>query len=483
MDMKPIIRNLVLIAALLLPILPVSSQNLGKSVTWEKIKANPAPLPVIGEIAPVQSDKNKESHWSVGSETLDRDFADFSKYKKYIKETGAGYARLQSGWAKTEQKKGKYDFSWIDPHVDGLIEEGINPWMCLCYGNPIYSEHGLSLNAQIFPDGPVMDAWLRYVAACVKRYKGKVTMWEIWNEPDGRSGNTPELYANLFVRTAKVIRRIDPDAKIAAFALMNPGSGYARKGLEEIAKADGIKYIDCLTFHAYSHIPEIFVPVVKRLRKDVDAYDPSIVLLQGETGCPGRYKYSNSLNGYEWDEYSQAKWDLRQSLSHFGMGVPYSFFTMVDLNYGFLLQSFGLIRMNGQKEPVYKRPKFYAVQHVTSVFTYDMSATDDVTVCGPKNLQLSSYGLQKDGKNVGCMLWVSGNRPTSLLERVPKDISVSGMQFEDPVYVDMLSGYVHDMKDVEKEVKDGSVSFKALPVWDSPVLVIERSAIKMKPNN
>ena len=146
MDMKPIIRNLVLIAALLLPILPVSSQNLGKSVTWEKIKANPAPLPVIGEIAPVQSDKNKESHWSVGSETLDRDFADFSKYKKYIKETGAGYARLQSGWAKTEQKKGKYDFSWIDPHVDGLIEEGINPWMCLCYGNPIYSEHGLSLN-------------------------------------------------------------------------------------------------------------------------------------------------------------------------------------------------------------------------------------------------------------------------------------------------------------------------------------------------
>ena len=136
--------------------------------------------------------------------------------------------------------------------------------------------------------------------------------------------------------------------------------------------------------------------------------------------------------------------------------------------------------MNGQKEPVYKRPKFYAVQHVTSVFTYDMSATDDVTVCGPKNLQLSSYGLQKDGKNVGCMLWVSGNRPTSLLERVPKDISVSGMQFEDPVYVDMLSGYVHDMKDVEKEVKDGSVCFKALPVWDSPVLVIERSVIKMK---
>lgn len=471
-----------LLVALIL-VFPVSAQQLKKSVSWENIKAHPTPLPVIGELETIQSDLGKDSYWSVGSETLDRDFADFSKYKMFMKETGAGYARLQSGWAKTEQKKGRYDFSWIDPHVDGMLEEGIRPWVCLCYGNPLYSEHGITLNAQLFPDGPVMDAWLRYVAACVKRYKGKVSMWEIWNEPDGRQGNDPELYANLFVRTAKVIRRIDPDAKISAFGLMDAGSNYVYRGLEAIAKADGIKYIDCLTYHAYFHIPELIVPLVKRLRKGLDAYDPSIVLLQGETGCPGQYKYANALNGYEWDEYSQAKWELRQSLSHFGLGVPYSFFTMVDLDYGYMLQSYGLIRMNGKKEPVYKRPKFYAVQHVTSVFTPEMKATDEVTVTGPENLQLSSYGISRNGRNVGCLLWVSGNRPTSLLERVPKDISVSGMQFEDPVYVDMLTGFVHDMKDVEKEVKDGSVCFKGLPVWDSPVLVIERSAIKMKPNN
>ena len=57
------------------------------------------------------------SFWSVGSETLDRDYADFEKYRKYLKETGVGYARLQSGWAKTEQVKGVYDFSWIDASV------------------------------------------------------------------------------------------------------------------------------------------------------------------------------------------------------------------------------------------------------------------------------------------------------------------------------------------------------------------------------
>jgi hypothetical protein len=481
--MKTIINRLLYLALLSFAVTPVCAQKLQKSVTWENIKEHPAPLPVVGRIAPVESRLDAESLWSVGSETLDRDFADFEKYKGYMSETGVGYARLQSGWAKTEQKKGKYDFSWIDAHVDGLIAEGIKPWVCLCYGNPIYSEHGITLNAEVFSDGPVMDAWLRYVKACVKRYKGKVSMWEVWNEPDGRKGNTPALYANLFVKTAKIIRQIDPDAKICAFGLMDPTSAFARRGLEEIAKADGIKYIDCMTYHAYLHIPELIVPFVSRLRKEVDKYNPSIVLLQGEAGCPGQYKYAYALEGYEWDEYSQAKWELRQSLNHFGMGVPYSFFTIVDLNYGYMLQAYGLIRMNADKTPIYKRPKFYAVQHVTGVFTPDMKSTDEVVVAGPDDLQITSYGLQKAGKNVGCMLWAGGNRPTSLLERVPMEIGISGMKFEDPVYVDMLTGFVHELNVLDREEKDGCVIFNGLPVWDSPVLVIERSAVNIKNNN
>ena len=209
--------------------LPASAQKLKKSVTWENIKAHPAPLPVVGELAPVSSDLGKPSFWSVGVETMDRDYALFENFHQYVGRTGVGYGRLQSGWAKTEQKKGKYDFSWFDAHVDGLIAEGVHPWVCLCYGNPIYSEHGHDLNAKLFSDGPIMDAWLRYVKATVKRYKGKVTMWEVWNEPDGRKNlDSYALYANLFVRTAKVIREVDPNAKIAAFGSCSPDREYIR---------------------------------------------------------------------------------------------------------------------------------------------------------------------------------------------------------------------------------------------------------------
>ena len=38
---------------------------LKKSVTWEKIRRYPAPLPVLGTLEPVKSDLSKPSWWSV----------------------------------------------------------------------------------------------------------------------------------------------------------------------------------------------------------------------------------------------------------------------------------------------------------------------------------------------------------------------------------------------------------------------------------
>ena len=461
---------------------PGNAQELKRSVTWENFRAHPAPLPVVGELRSVPSSLDRPSFWSIGVETMDRDYADFEKFRQYVGQTGAGYGRLQSGWAKTEQKKGKYDFKWLDAHVDGLIEEGIHPWMCLCYGNPLYSEHGHDLNAKLFPDGPIMDAWLRYVKATVSRYKGKVVLWEVWNEPDGRQNlDSYPLYANLFVRTAKAIREVDPSAKIAAFGSCSPDRKYIRQALALIDEAGGIPYMDYLTYHAYWPAPERIVPAVKQLREDVDRYSPAIGLIMGEAGCAGQLEYGHAMANIEWDEYKQAKWDLRQACTHFGMGIPYSFFTMVDLNYGWMLQSFGLIRMNGNKEPVYLRPKFYAVQHATSFFTADMKATDAVKLTVEDPVIVSSFGLEKEGKPVGCVLWLSGDAPTRSLERRLHNIRLEGLQLQDPVYIDLLTGYIHQLDAAFRyhNREDGSTAFKDFPLWDSPVVILDRSAVNL----
>lgn len=462
----------------------MSAQELKNSVTWANICANPAPMPVIGHITPLKSDLSRPSMWSVGCETMDRDYADFSKFKQYVGLTGAGYARLQSGWAKTEQKKGKYDFSWLDPHVDGLIEQGLHPWMCLCYGNTLYSNHGTDLDAKLFPDGPIMDAWLAYVKAVVKHYKGKVTMYEVWNEPDNKKAlDSYDLYANLFVRTAKVIRETDPDVKIAAFGSCSPDLQYIRQATARIAELGGIDYMDYITYHAYWQVPERIIPAVEKLRKDISAYSDRIGLLQGETGCPGQLEYGHALHSLEWNEYSQAKWDIRSMFTHWSIGNPYSVFTMVDLNYGWMIQSFGLIRTNLKSEPVYLRPKFYAVQNVVSVLRSDIRPSDKVEVSSCCGRRIMSVGLEKDGKVIGCALWMCDRTPEPGLERTKVGISVKGVEIKagNAVYVDMLSGAVQTIPELVRShgtVFEDGFEFSYLPLWDCPVVIIDKDYIE-----
>ena len=449
------------------------------SVTWRNIQANLAPLPVIGDIKHTPSTIDMESFWSVGSETLDRDFADFEKYKKFLGETGVGYARFQSGWAKTEQKKGKYDFAWFDAHIDGCREQGVKPWVCLCYGNPVYSEHGSDLKAEVFPDGPVMDGWLNYVKAVVKRYKGKVSMYEVWNEPDGnRNPKAYELYANLFVRTAKAIKEIDPDVKITAFGCGAPDNKYVYNTLPIIKEKGGLDLMDYITFHDYLPRPESDVQATLKLREFVHSLSPKIELLEGEIGCPAQLEYRHALSHIEWTEYSQAKWDCRSMLTHFSLGIPHSVFTMVDLNYGWMQQSFGLIRTNLKGEPQYKRPKFYMVQNVTGIFTPAVKAIP-VELSVSTNREITSFGVEKNGKPVGFALWFSDSVPTSSLERELVSIKETSFPIKHPVYVDLITGKIHELDSAHaiNAWRSAYCDLSGIPIWDAPILIIDKAAL------
>ena len=112
---------------------------------------------------------------------------------------------MQSGWAKYEPKKGKYNFEWLDSCVYGLNEQGVKPWICLCYGNLIYGAEK-ELHPKIFTDDVTMNAWLKYVETTIKRYKNTVTEWEIWNELN--YNESPEPYANLLIKNSEIIKKL-----------------------------------------------------------------------------------------------------------------------------------------------------------------------------------------------------------------------------------------------------------------------------------
>ena len=61
----------------------------------------------IGTLRPRSVAETGDSNWTIGCETLDRDFADFEQYKEFLAPLGIKTIRLQGGWAKCEPEKGK----------------------------------------------------------------------------------------------------------------------------------------------------------------------------------------------------------------------------------------------------------------------------------------------------------------------------------------------------------------------------------------
>lgn len=445
-----------------------------RSITWEKFKASGPELKQIGWIATRHAKEVKSSDWSVGCETLDRDQAKFSVYKDYVGELGAKYGRLQSGWAKCEKQKGVYDFAWLDECVYGLAEQGVEPWMCLCYGNPIYKstvQLGSSL-APVVRSEEAMAAWLRYVEATVARYKNVVKEWEIWNEPFGQG----EDYAVMVLATSELIKRVQPDAVILVTAITDRDRVVV---LEALKSANKLDLVDYWVYHPYTLNPDTAYASVEKMIQELGEYSPKYKVYQGEVGCPSILEWTHALSHYPWTEYSQAKWDLRRMAGDRVRGIRSNIFTIIDLKYPNMLQSFGLIRSSLLLEFIYRRPAYYAVQHMMGFFDNTVKPVGILACESDSPRTLTVAGFEKAGTSV-VLLWYSDKVPSDELSWDKVDLTVKGVTFQDPVYVEMITGKVFEIDKSAWKSADGDTAFTQLPVWDSPMMLAEREQVSLR---
>ena len=301
----------------------------------------------------------------LGMECLDRGLWELEPVVAELARVGVFSARLQSGWARTETRKGAYDFSALDTEVRLLRESGITPWLSLSYGNPLYYPGDPSeLRAGGIGHVPIetreeREAWTRYVAAAVSRYRGQICRYEIWNEPDvrvffpPRYGDWAEKYMELIRLTAPVIRANDPEAKIVACT----GS---MTGLLPLLEAGLGELVDEYSFHNYSAFPETQnLALRESLRALRDQWAPSMRIVRGEAGCPS-YNAPTSfgaLHDMKTSETIQAKWAGRHLIADFA--DPAIAETSYFHAYEFLHFSrmhryyYGILRQDGTRKPVY----------------------------------------------------------------------------------------------------------------------------------
>lgn len=300
------------------------------------------------------------SRVGIGFETLDRDTFDPLVTFDYLCEAGVKYARCQTGWWKCERTVGKYDFKWLDDVVDGLKEKNIETWFSLSFGHPAYcpckffekqweesKKNGTMVpgwgrgwvgEAPYYHGDKAMEAWLKYVRALAKHFKGRVDIFEVWNEPEyfwrkDYKIAGEELYGDVqaakdfadFVKiTAKEVRKVIPNAKIT-FNFANLSSVW----LTTMAKEGIADVIDFYNYHVYQRAPEDgvrkSVEQVRALFKKKDG--SSVSIWQGESG---RATDKSGLFAFP-TQYNQAKYIARRIVYDLSLGCEVSSqFTVAD---------------------------------------------------------------------------------------------------------------------------------------------------------
>lgn len=457
--------------------------------------------------------------WSIGAEAQDRDYSTYEAWRAYLGPLGAKGARLQSGWARTDKGGGVYDYAWLDPVVDGMLADGVQPWLSLSYGNPAYEGGGRGARDSALPTGAGRVAWLAYVKATAERYRGRIKEYEIWNEPDLIASITAEAYGEFAYETAMAIKAADPSAGVilGAFAgsvWSSPESWepsaraqrspreFARASLERFVALGGRGLATAVTYHAYNPNPDAVYAHLDGFRDMVRAIDPGIQVRQGENGAPSLNQQHYALRNEWWTEESQAKWLLRRMLGDVSRGVPTSMFTMTEMHYPVAAETNlafvgratnlppaasstkhfkGLLetRLYAPGTPeddrtvVRTKMAYPAMQAVTAVFDSRLQPIDGGCSVTGTEASVAVHAFRRDDGAALIALWRNGDKPGDRPVHEAVSVSCSSLPMTDGAsYVDLLTRATYRTTGLVR-AEGGGFSATDVPIYDSPVLIAD----------
>lgn len=190
-----------------------------------------------------------------------------------MKDAGLTWVKQQFAWRDIEGA-GKGKFNWANADQAVQLANSFNIDILARVDNaPDWAAPGCNVAAkkQMGPAKNTQD-WLDFLDAFVKRYKGRIRAYAIWNEPNlarewcGRPPN-PVEYAALLQVSYEKIKSIDPNAIVVSAGLTPtsasndeamPDATYLSK-LYDAMKNNSTGYFDVLGVHApgYKAPPEM----------------------------------------------------------------------------------------------------------------------------------------------------------------------------------------------------------------------------------
>lgn len=174
-------------------------------------------------------------------------------------------------WPYLEPQRGKWDFTLLDRYVAIADLTGVNILLPLGLTPPWASARPLERSSY----GPgnaaeprSMDDWRNYVCAVAERYKGRIQLYEVWNEINlkGFYTGSLETMIELACIAHQEIKQIDPEAKLVSPSVT--GEGRNPEWLDRYLALGGGQYADVIGYHFYvpTRSPESMLPLIEEVR-------------------------------------------------------------------------------------------------------------------------------------------------------------------------------------------------------------------------
>ena len=266
-----------------------------------------------------------------------------------MKQGGIASLRDEVGWRAIERTKGQFAMpaAW-DEFVDEGIKAGVEPLIILDYGNPLYDNGDKPRSAE------AIEAFCRYSEFVVRHFKGRVRLYEMWNEWDiaigSRTPGSADDYAALIKKVYPRIKAVDPSITVYGGAC-TPG-GVRNGWLEKVLAQDTLSSMDAVSIHTYTYSetgrargPEAWGEWMVQVQKMVQKYSggKQVPLQITETGWPTQIDRRGTppdisaaylsrmyllartmpfLKGIWWYDFQDDGWGATYNENNFGIVRP-----------------------------------------------------------------------------------------------------------------------------------------------------------------
>ncbi|MFE5890677.1 helix-turn-helix domain-containing protein [Streptomyces sp. NPDC056462] len=154
----------------------------------------------------------------------------------------------ETRWGTIETSPGRYDWTTLERLVKAAERERL-PVLFTIAGTPWWAapdgrKSGFADSTASPPDD--LKVWDRFVEKLATRYRGRIESYELWDYPSHplMYAGSLETLAEMVERASRIIRRIDPKARLACPSFGSLWTGKGRALLRKFARTGAYAHCD-----------------------------------------------------------------------------------------------------------------------------------------------------------------------------------------------------------------------------------------------